>query len=390
MENRTFVGWRIIQRNAEHTLPLFAFVAPVKDVVKWAGVRRTAEVPNGTQRLVRPARVKAITRFLSVDGQNLMPNSILVCFQPAVTTFEQLTFEPDGYDNWTGVNEKLKLGKISFVFDETAESHNRPALVVDGQHRLLGLSKFDDENIPILVVALLDATVQEQAFQFIVINNKAVRVPTDNVKAILAGINEKALTERLLGAGVKYGDVSPVLREVSDLDQSPFQNLLAWDYNKGQKLVSLTTIEQSLRYICVEFPNLSEDEDSLLGFFFAIWRGVKNAFPALWAQDNAFMTKANLNALNEFIVHRVKMAWEFGILDIYDLDHVETQAQSIVEMLTVDFWQTSWSIKIQDNANTRNLIVKDLEKMVENRKYKRHWNEDLKLIMMDCVAEERI
>lgn len=64
-------------------------------------------------------------------------------------------------------------------------------LIVDGQHRLHGISEFLYEDLPVLVVCMVDASVQEQAFQFIVINNKAVRVPTDNVKAIIAHLDDK-------------------------------------------------------------------------------------------------------------------------------------------------------------------------------------------------------
>jgi hypothetical protein len=237
------------------------------------------------------------------------------------------------------------------------------------------------EDVPALVVALLDADIQEQAFHFIVINNKAVRVPADNVKSILAGVNEQALQERLLTAGVRYGDVSPMLREVNDFDSSPFRALLDWDYNrKGQRVVPLTAIEQALRFAVAELPSLGDDDDSLLGFFFAVWRGVRTAFPTLWGVDGPFMKKVSLNALNEFVVHRMKMAWEFGLVDVFVPEEVEQQALKASEMLVADYWTTPWNIKIQDNANVRGLIFRDLEKMVENHKLRRRWSEDLSLI----------
>lgn len=152
------------------------------------------------------------------------------------------------------------------------------------------------ENMPVLIVALLDADVQEQAFQFIVINNKAVRVPTDNVKAIIAEIDEKRLSQRLQAAGVRYGEISPILYELNILDASPFKDLLDWDLNRGgTRIVPLTAIEQALRYMRAEFTMLDEDEDSLLDIFCAVWRGIKAAFPGLWAKDNKLMKKVCLN-----------------------------------------------------------------------------------------------
>ena len=69
------------------------------------------------------------------------------------------------------------------------------------------------------------------------LNNKVVKIPTENVKSIIANLNEEEeeLQKRLLKAGVSYGKQSPVLIDINNLDSSPFQNLLKWPYNK-QKL----------------------------------------------------------------------------------------------------------------------------------------------------------
>lgn len=91
------------------------------------------------------------------------------------------------------------------------------------------------------------------------------------------------------------------------------------------------------------------------------------------------MTKVNINALNEFIADRLKMAWEFGLFDIFDPDDVQRQTQSILDSIPKNFWESDWAIRIQDNANVRSMIKYDLAQMAENRKLRNHWNKDLKV-----------
>lgn len=392
MADRTFFGLRIQQRDAGGALACFAFYAPVKDVLHWAGIRRTAEIPKGTQRVLRPPRAKAITRFLEADPRNVIPNSVLVCFGPGVTAFTPAV--PNGVaegdeTHLNGCGDQLQWGTISFEFVEDAPEHERPALIVDGQHRLFGMDAFAAENMPVLIVALLDADVQEQAFQFIVINNKAVRVPTDNVKAIIAEIDEKSLNERLRAAGVRYGEISPILSELDSIDSSPFKGLLDWDLNRqGDRVVPLTAVEQALRYMRAEFTMLDEDEDSLIDIFCAVWRGIRAAFPDLWGKDNKLMKKVCLNALNEFVVHRIKIAWSMNLFDIFEPGVVEEQALRIAEPLVKEFWDAPWpSVRIQDNANVRGMIKRDLEQIVENTKLRKPWNHDIAMVSAEPEEE---
>lgn len=385
MIDRCYFGCRLVQRTAQDTVPFFVFHARAKDIKQWVGVRRVEDYPEGTQRVLLPPRRKAITRFLGADSLNTIPNSILLAFEPNSATFSSLGSEISHCLPKTnilnGCEEQLDWGILQFSFSPETPDHLKPALIVDGQHRLYGISDFSQEDLPLLVVSLINAPLQEQAFQFVVINNKAVKVPTNNVRAIIANIDEEDLQNRLLKAGVSYGEKSPVLRDINDLPTSPFQDLLDWPYNKKveQRLVPLTAIEQALRYLQSLFTHLNEDEDSLIDIFCAIWRAIKNNYSELWGQDNKFMKKVNINALNEFVGDRLKFAWEMSLIDIFDTTAVEKQVLNIIQLLPKEFWIEDWSVKIQDNANVRNLIKSDLATLANNSKMRKSWREDLKL-----------
>ena len=385
METRRYFGSYVIQRTADDTVPFFVFYAKAKDLLQWVGIRRAADFTEGTQRLLRPARKRAITRFLKANTSNTIPGSILIAFEPSVATFEEyetpLSTCVPIEDLKNNCNAQLTWGFLNFNFETGQPENSRPAMIVDGQHRLYGIAELESEDLPLLVVGLVNAYVQEQAFQFVVINNKAVKVPTDNVKAIIAGIDEEQLQIRLLQAGVSYGDISPILRDINDQAISPFRDLLDWPYNKkGSRLVPLTAIEQALRHIRTLFSFMEDDDDSLVAFFSAIWRSVKASYPELWGDQNKFMTKVNIAALNEYIVERLKHAWEFGLVDVFDPDDVEKQVGRITALLPQEFWVAPWTIKIQDNANVRGLIKEDMSVLAENHRLRRSWFDNLKLV----------
>ncbi len=390
MNSRKYFGCRLLQRESDKTVPFFVFQAKVKDIRQWTGIRRSEESPEGTQRVLRKSRIKGMIRFLESGDTNTIPNSILIAFEPGKTEFVSLEATFDKYeqreDFFNGCKKELDWGFLSFSFDSTQPDYLRPALIVDGQHRLYGMADFKQEDLPVVVVALLDANLQEQAFQFIVINNKAVRVPADNAKSIIADITrveEEKLEERLLKAGIPYGDTTPMLRDVNDLASSPFYQLLKWDYNRnGQKLVELTTIEQAWRYLrsLFGFLDFEGDSDSLLEIFFEVWDAVKRTYPDIWGKEGVFMTKVNITALNEFLGESLKKAWQFGLVkDIFDPNTVQNQVMDILKRIPQRFWEEQWSIKVQDNANVRNQIKDDLERLIANYNLGRPWHEGLLL-----------
>lgn len=388
---RRYFGYRCKQRDAEGTVFFFVFCANAKDLNKWIGIKRTRETSEGHQRMLRPPRTKAIKYFLSSEPVNTIPNNILIAFDKGKTTFfpaeDRISscISKSEMDNNCG--SKIDWGFLEFEFDESKsiEEFDKPAFIVDGQHRLLGSVSFDSEELPLLTVCLLDADSQEQAFQFIVINNKAVKVQTDNVKAIIANINEEILEKRLEKAGVKYGDSTPMLKLISDIDTSPFFNLLTWDYNQSDRtdniLVPVTAIEQSLKFIVTIFEFFGEDDDTLLDFFINVWNAIKNKYPELWNVNKDFMRKVNINALNEYAIENLSALWNNGFVEnIFDKNEIEEKINRIFSQIPTDFWTTQWTVKIQDNSNVRSLIKQDLDKIKENVRLKKNWKDKLELL----------
>ncbi|GAB4190339.1 MAG: hypothetical protein OHK0022_02990 [Roseiflexaceae bacterium] len=383
MEHRDYFGCRVAQRGRGKSVEFVVFVANTDDVMKWAGIRRVGEHEKGTQRIVTPSRVRAIKRFLTSNRQNTIPVGVVIAFGQSKSKFHSMQSDINNClpktDTTNGIDNRLDWGILSFDFDENAQPHEKPALIVDGQHRIFGMSEVNNEDIPVLIVALIDASPEEQAFQFVVINNKAAKVPTDNVKAILASIDEPILQKRLLNAGVSYGNVSSILKDINEQEGSPFKGLLIWplsEKNDGQ--IQLTTIETCLRYLRESFR--IDDEDTRKEILLAVWRAVSKKFDNLWLKSDKFMSKVNLIALNDYIVDRLVYAWEGDVVDINQPERVETQTINILSPIPSDFWQRDWNYGIQDNSVVRKALRDDLNAISKNIRNKHNWDKDLKTV----------
>jgi DGQHR domain-containing protein len=395
MLKKQYFGCKVIQREDIDTVPFFVFYARAKDIMQWAGVQRVKDSSEGIQRILRPTRKKAITKFLASFSKNTIPNSLLLAFDPSIESFKFTSLNSQiteclssDIDLFNDCGERISWGTIEFSFDPSSPEYLKPALIVDGQHRLYGICNYQDEDLPMLVVSLINASIQEQAFQFVVINSKAVRVPTDNVKSIIANIDEEELLSRLLPAGVSYGNKSPILREINDLDSSPFQYLLDWDYNRnGSHIVKPAAIEQSIRYLEKLFM-LEEDVDSSLEIFCALWRAVRASYTNLWGSDNQLTKKVSITALNEFISDRLKYAWEMNMLNIFVPQRVEEQTLNIISLLPEKFWGEKWTVSIKDNTVFRDLIKSDLEKLANNSRLGRPWKQGLRLPPQNDTDED--
>ena len=390
MPTRSYFGCRLSQRGKGNSIDFFIFVASIKDIAQWSGVRRVGKHDKGNQRILKDARVHQISRFFRVDQRNTIPVSMTLAFNPGKTKFISLqdgvTDLVNTIDLLSLVENKVVWGILRFDFEEGVDEDLRPALIVDGQHRLKGMMEFaekDNENLPALVVALIDASPEEQAFQFVVINKKADKVPTNNVKAIIASINEADLQSRLLKAGVDYGNISAMLKDVNEREDSPFKGLLIWPLdtnNSGQ--VQLTAIEACLRYIRGTIRDLEDDEDTTYEVFLSLWQTVKERYADLWANNKLFMSKVNINALNEYVVDKLANSWENTNIDIYDMDDVKAQTKAVLKPIPSDLWKMRWSIRIQDNSVVRDIIKEDLRTVLQNARSRKqpNWFDGLQVL----------
>ncbi|OYE01655.1 hypothetical protein [Nostoc sp. 'Peltigera membranacea cyanobiont' 232] len=89
-EHRCYFGSLVSQRTDEKATRFFVFNAQAKDLKSWLGIRRIKDVQKGAQRVLRQARVNAVKKFMGASSINIIPNSILIAFDPNKANFTPL------------------------------------------------------------------------------------------------------------------------------------------------------------------------------------------------------------------------------------------------------------------------------------------------------------
>jgi len=355
--------WAVLNRQRVGGGPLIAsFVAPAGEVAAWAEVDRLKHVGKGQQRLRRESRVRAIARFLQQDERNTIPTALVVALQL-----------PDFEEPPTG-----KCATIAIPEDVDP----RPGLVIDGQHRMYGVSSHDP-NLPLNVVALINPEDEEIAFQFMVINGKASKAPTDRLKLLALHYAEEDLADRLKTARMVLGRHTFV-GVVDNSPESPFYKSVEWpteptgaDVDR-MHLVRPASVEQAIAAIQKKnLPDLADD-DSLIEFFFTLWSAVKDRWPDLWMPNSKLVQNVGLVTLTTFVIEDLVPLADRGSIDLADPDATRKEIQdNILSYLDHEFWEREWAAKRLDTSAGRQAVVDALATMRRNLRRGARWDADL-------------
>lgn len=351
---------------------LVLFHAPVREVLEWAKPFPLGPGSSGPQREKREAKTEAIFKFLGSNQKNTIPSAIVLLFQRRGATF---------------IEGKGKSGTLAVTVPRGAPTTS----IVDGQHRLFGIGAFDaDMHVPI--VGLLEADDVEEHFQFLVINNKATKVPVTHTKALLARMAQTALPGRLKAAGLAFDadGIKDVDLVDSDRD-SPFYQCIDWPTNSlEQRMVAATAIELSLEYLKgLGKPEL-DDRDTRRSVFLAIWRTVKRTWPQLWVQGSRLVSKIGIVVLTRFVSDLI-VSWSDSDeldIDVADLTQIENQSKRILKYMNELFWVAPWAEKAQGGFDTnqgRDRVLQALKQLYRNGKSQTDWYVDIDIIDASSV-----
>ena len=346
------------QRTGASSPPFCLFHAPAGEILQWSDIKRLESSSNGPQRSVNETKVRSVARYLE-DDVNTIPTSVIVGLNIPRRDLKRGTRGQP-----SSVQIKIKAG-------------NRPGIVIDGQHRLLGAREFD-AAMHLNVVALLTSDFDESAFQFLIINNKASKVSTDHIKALLTEREDAHLADRLqksrLSISKRYGFVS-----IADCDEeSPFRQLIDWPTNRdGNKLVKPAAIEVAIKEIQEKkIPEL-HDEDTLIEYFFSIWRVIKQEWPHLWDEESKLIGKVGIVCMTQYLSSSIVSSYDLGELNVADSSAVKERVRLLIGMQKPDFWTSNWSSTSYDTQAGRKIIVESLVQIARNVRQKVDWKADV-------------
>lgn len=374
----SYTGFKVKQRR-ESEIEFITFIAKAKDVYDWSHADSIVLDKEGVQRDLVKARWKRITKFFDSSSNNIIPNSVIIAFDDSIIDsikLEEIDIE----------NEPTNLTKISF--DNNVKDNT---YIIDGQHRLKGISEYEPEDIFVVVTLFLGISKLERAFQFITINNKSHKVPTDNIKALIHNFDsqedEESFQIRLSTASITAGKFSTVIDVFNESEDSPFYKLLDWPNNRtGKKLIKPLALETVLKSVIKYFPEMKNDNDDILmDIIFNIWKPIKEyyviTFDNIEEYRNLF-TKTVIIAISEYIISKLSDQIIFSEVDelINKSENVCNLTSSLISGIDKSFWTDEWTYKSLDSQGGRKMIIEDIVQIKRNIRSGRDWNENIKLL----------
>lgn len=345
--SQVFKGIFVNQRNNSESPKLFLTAIPAGVLKEWVAVVPTRTAPGGVQRMLSDAHVKSIKNFISADSKNIIPTTITIALAEGRYVCDI------GSDD----------SNLSILRIRTDSENQKPGILIDGQHRLEAFFEVD-ASIPLMCTIILGVDDLERALNFVVINNKAKRVPSDLVKAIVAEMpsaQQEIFKSRVRAVGLSLGEYSNALKILSDDGSSPFKDIVDWDINRnGIRLVKPLALEQSLRTLRNDLMvEVEIDMDEAIEIIAAMWRGVKTSddYVRHWsAVDSKLLGKAGLVSTTGFLIEKLNARTEEGLIDVTNLGEVEAYCEEIMDKIPADFWSLDWDEKGLDTAVGHKLI----------------------------------
>lgn len=361
------------QRDKATAPPFVLFHASAAEIIAWADVDRLDHKNlTGAQRPLRELKVNKVARFLSSDPRNTIPTAIVIALDSESVQFE-------GAADSKSKSTTAQHGWLTI----TMKGQKKPGLIIDGQHRAFGTAKFSAE-IHLNVVAFLGGDDAERAFQFVVINNSATKVPKDHIKALNLHYDKSKLNKRLIeSSGVALGLNEIKYDDLQTVDGTPpFKGLLEWPTN-ANGYIQPNAIEGALAE--------TRDRAALLGIeelerdvFLAIWTKIREIRSAVWAPfpKSRLLQKVSIHALTTYVLESMvaKQRMEDEPIDFTNEETLNGLVERVVTRIPEEFWTTHWKSTELDTSSGRQKVLDALQVIDSNVRFSRPWYDKVPLV----------
>lgn len=343
------------------------FHAPVADVLAWSVIPQLSPgKTDGIQRAKNETKVRSIRKFLESDMRNAIPTAIVITLGAGAYSINK---ENDGI-------EKLCIdpNKKEAIF------------VVDGQHRLYGLHEFNPQ-LMVPIVAILEATVEERAFQFVIINNKVSKVSTDHIRSLALKYSDNAnsadLDGRLRAARLSLSSNLTFVGIANESDDSPFKGLISFpDTPEGSRWVVAAAIETAVGYIKSRGLIQLDEADAHFDFFLAIWQTIKDTWTNAFNKDSKLLTKVGIQCMTKYVVDAIDYMVGFSDdeFSFSNREDITTATRRVLKFQEETFWTSTWGMAIADTRAVREEIDEALRVIQQNIRHKQAWRTTVTLV----------
>ncbi|HTR13725.1 MAG TPA: hypothetical protein VMI72_10870 [Roseiarcus sp.] len=178
----------------------------------------------------------------------------------------------------------------------------RPAIIVDGQHRVFG-GAGADENMHFAVCAMPESNWSESVYQFVVINETAKPIKPAFLSSIIAtSLSAEEIAsvyDRLRTSRIDV-ERAEVMEQINTDPSSPFKNMIDFEVEGSPGFLQFPGMARLAR----EFQNIPSSHsillpdgswdgvnEDLVSHFFAFWTGIRRYFDSkderLWRMPSA-------------------------------------------------------------------------------------------------------
>ena len=268
----------------------------------------------------------------------------------------------------------------------------KPALILDGQHRVYGANEVESEDVLLPIVLLPGLTEEEQVFHFYVLNNKAKPLKPTQLRSIistsLTNGEIETLESRLAQAGVKSEEAGWTHKINTD-PRSPFLGLIDFGLDSAAPIpeavmhtVAKAFLKPSRKYqMLFGGEQWLKDDDYRLQCFFELWRTVKQAYPGAWSAaikakkqdtERQIFYKANLRVLQELLMDHMLRSMPKRKMDklespLEDLEELQEEGSAGLYFLPEDFFLKEWTAKGLEHQEGRRLLRSTMEAAINNQ-----------------------
>jgi DGQHR domain-containing protein len=279
---------------------VFSFFIKGSDITKFAEISRiTRDEENalkGFQRKEIQNHVKGIVEYLD-GGDVLFPNAIILALSPDVEFKQSRGPTPEG------IVETSQIGTLTIPLREEGR---RVAWIVDGQQRSLALSRTNNTEIFVPVVAFISSDIETQREQFILVN-KARPLPVRLINELLPEIGiqlPRDLSMRKIPSELcnllNRDPKSPFFKLIRRMSQADMKSAVVIDTALIKVMKNSINNPLGALTLYKQTEDGATDIDGMYRTMFAFWQAVKNEFSEAWGKPptrSRLMHSAGIQAM---------------------------------------------------------------------------------------------
>jgi hypothetical protein len=284
------------------TVPDFEQI-PLEELTKLAMAELRTRLPESTVTEIENDAATAVAEAMRLQDEEVVDETFGIASEQdsdgGVEETER-SYLADFYAQLFGYTHRLLPWPESEPLREILYSILKPAIIVDGQHRVFGAASVDQKML-LAICAIPNSNWVESVYQFVIINQKAKPIKPAFLSSIIAtslSPDEIASVYNRLRRSRIDVDGAEIMDRINTDPTSPFKDMIDFEVEGSTGFLQFPGMSRLYR----DFRNIPQtrgvllkdgawtDEDAWLDHFFATWRGVRRYFQTadarLWAEPS--------------------------------------------------------------------------------------------------------